>query len=194
MTSPQQTPPGWYPDPSGGGGQRYWDGSQWTDNFSGGGGAPAGAPGYSPAATFGQAPTPPPLFWAGVAAAVFAAIGSVGTWVKVSVDLLGQSTSQTAGGLDGDGVLTLILAIIAGALLGGWFATRNKALAIGAAVASGLGFLLAFYHAVDPSTTEDIPEIPGLDISAGWGVWLATLSFLVLIAVSVLMALRKEST
>ena len=28
MTSPQAAP-GWYPDPSGGPGQRYWDGQQW---------------------------------------------------------------------------------------------------------------------------------------------------------------------
>jgi Protein of unknown function (DUF2510) len=28
MTQPPP-PPGWYPDPPGG--QRYWDGSQWTD-------------------------------------------------------------------------------------------------------------------------------------------------------------------
>ena len=27
---PQQTPPGWYPDPQGAG-QRYWDGRQWTE-------------------------------------------------------------------------------------------------------------------------------------------------------------------
>lgn len=29
---PGTTPPGWYPDPSGAPGQRYWDGLQWTDH------------------------------------------------------------------------------------------------------------------------------------------------------------------
>ena len=29
MTAP--TPPGWYPDPSGASGQRYWDGTNWTE-------------------------------------------------------------------------------------------------------------------------------------------------------------------
>ena len=29
--APPQPPPGWYPDPSGGPGQRYWDGTKWTD-------------------------------------------------------------------------------------------------------------------------------------------------------------------
>lgn len=31
MTAAPAPPPGWYPDPSGGSGQRYWDGQQWTD-------------------------------------------------------------------------------------------------------------------------------------------------------------------
>lgn len=28
------TTPGWYPDPAGGSGQRYFDGTQWTDQFA----------------------------------------------------------------------------------------------------------------------------------------------------------------
>src|SRR6478672_4750639 len=31
MTTPP-TPAGWYPDPDGSGGQRYWDGSAWTEH------------------------------------------------------------------------------------------------------------------------------------------------------------------
>ncbi|MDY6997638.1 MAG: DUF2510 domain-containing protein [Actinomycetota bacterium] len=31
MTTPQ-TPAGWYPDPAGSGGRRYWDGLAWTDH------------------------------------------------------------------------------------------------------------------------------------------------------------------
>jgi hypothetical protein len=33
VTTPA-TPAGWYPDPDGSGGQRYWDGSGWTEHRS----------------------------------------------------------------------------------------------------------------------------------------------------------------
>ena len=49
MTTPP-TPAGWYPDPDGSGGQRYWDGSAWTEHRS-----PA-----SPAPTEPPAPAEPP--------------------------------------------------------------------------------------------------------------------------------------
>jgi len=35
MTTPQ-TPAGWYSDPGGSGGQRYWDGYTWTEHQAGG--------------------------------------------------------------------------------------------------------------------------------------------------------------
>jgi hypothetical protein len=41
----QSPPPGWYTDPNDASTQRYWDGSQWTDNRTP---APAAAPGLVP--------------------------------------------------------------------------------------------------------------------------------------------------
>lgn len=40
--APQDVPPGWYPDPTNGGRNRYWDGSQWTSTFA------PGSPGAVP--------------------------------------------------------------------------------------------------------------------------------------------------
>jgi TM2 domain-containing membrane protein YozV len=45
MTSSQPAP-GWYPDPSGGPGQQYWDGQQWQAAPSPGVPAPYGGVGY----------------------------------------------------------------------------------------------------------------------------------------------------
>lgn len=49
MTTPP-TPAGWYPDPDGSGGRRYWDGSAWTEHRSPGAHA-APEPSERPAAT-----------------------------------------------------------------------------------------------------------------------------------------------
>ena len=32
MSAPPLPPPGWFPDPVGSGGQRYWDGQRWTEH------------------------------------------------------------------------------------------------------------------------------------------------------------------
>jgi hypothetical protein len=39
-------PAGWYPDPEGGSGTRYWDGSAWTSHVSPAPATPPPAPGY----------------------------------------------------------------------------------------------------------------------------------------------------
>ena len=41
---PQNPPPGWYPDPSVPGAQRWWDGARWTEHSS----APQPVPGAAP--------------------------------------------------------------------------------------------------------------------------------------------------
>ena len=39
----QQPAPGWYPDPSGAGGQKYWDGQRWIDSAATAGGTSKGS-------------------------------------------------------------------------------------------------------------------------------------------------------
>jgi hypothetical protein len=69
MSEMQQA--GWYPDPWGQGGQRWWDGQQWTSNVSGpaAAGAAAGGPGVAAPGAPGpggavQTSPPPPGPWA----------------------------------------------------------------------------------------------------------------------------------
>lgn len=64
------SPPGWYPDPSGVSGQRYWDGNRWTEHVSGG--LPP-APTVEPARPTAPSQTPPatvPTEWGGTTAGV----------------------------------------------------------------------------------------------------------------------------
>jgi uncharacterized RDD family membrane protein YckC len=45
------SPPNWYPDPSGGGGQRYWDGARWTEHY-----VPPAPPPFAPYVNWGPPP------------------------------------------------------------------------------------------------------------------------------------------
>ena len=71
---PQGNPtPGWYPDPSGGGGQRYWDGRNWTAI------APPGSPAGVPvAAKAGMSKGKKIAIGVGGGIVALAAIGSIG--------------------------------------------------------------------------------------------------------------------
>lgn len=48
---PQQYPAGWYDDPDGGGGKRYFDGTQWTEDRAPAGDPAAGTAPYAAPAT-----------------------------------------------------------------------------------------------------------------------------------------------
>jgi hypothetical protein len=70
-------PPGWYPDPAGGPGQRWWDGYAWTGSTA----LPAVAPPPPPSAYPSNLPPPPPTY------------GTAPPWVPVprnARDLVGQ--------------------------------------------------------------------------------------------------------
>ncbi|HVX22828.1 MAG TPA: DUF4328 domain-containing protein [Acidimicrobiales bacterium] len=60
MTTPPPGPPaGWYPDPAGGGGSRWWDGSRWTEHLAGPPSPSVPAAPQQPVPTYPTAPRQP---------------------------------------------------------------------------------------------------------------------------------------
>jgi hypothetical protein len=212
MSTAQQA--GWYPDPWGQAARRWWDGQQWTSNVEGPaatgtttqapqaqpspwqaqgaqgaqahgpwaaapGGQPAGMAGYGAAPT-AQAPANPLVKVLALGGAALAAIGSFLPWATVSgfVDI-------SKNGMDGDGVITLVGALIFGglaawSLLGSW----SKGRMIGALVVAVLVTLIAVIDIADvASRFSDIDtEALGLDVSIGIGLWIVLLGGLVGVA------------
>lgn len=178
MTTTQatpQNPAGWYPDPTGGANQRYFDGFRWTDHYA----APVVA-----AAPTAIRPAPG-LWWAAPVLAVLALIGAAGPWVSAGI---GGTSTGTANGLDGDGVITLVLVIGAIGLLTLWRATRHTWSAVVAAVLAAIGGILPLIYVIEPSTGADGILADQVDWSTGWGAYLAFLACLALTVVSAAMA------
>lgn len=192
MTSPQppgNTPAGWYPDPSGAGQQRYWDGTQWTEHHAP---AAAGGGGVRP----GQAVDPktpvrpaPALWWAVPALAVLALIGAAGRWVSAD---LGNTTINKTSGLDGDGTIMLVLVIIATVLLVVWRQIGQRWSATVAAVVAAIATLLPLIYIIDPSTGAEGFLVNQADWSTGWGAYLAFLACAALTALSILFATKRR--
>src|SRR5215472_8796565 len=110
-------PPGWYPDPSGQPGQRYWDGSTWTEQTQGGPGpAPGGGyPGFGSGPGYGGPSGPQ------------------------------QSNGLAIAGIICGALAFLIAPIIlgpAGLILGGIAKSRGQRLANAALIVAGLGLVV----------------------------------------------------
>ena len=138
-----------------------------------GGLPPAGTAGYGAAPT-AQAPANPLTKVLALGGAALAAIGSFLPWATVS----GGFVDISKNGMDGDGVITLVGALVFGglavwSLMGSW----SKGRMIGALVVAVLVTLIAVIDIADvASRFSDIDtEALGLDVSIGIGLWIVLL-------------------
>jgi hypothetical protein len=196
----QSPPPGWYTDPDGPG-QRWWDGERWTDHVS-----DVEFVLHPPSAYVPQHPvpvrpetpepapeverrrveSPPGLFWALPALVVFMIAGAAGTWVSIAV---GGETVRTLGGLEdgGDGWLVVLAALIAAIVLAAWVFERAVLLPVVGAVTGLAAATMALYRLADPSGGEVVTA--EVEVTAGWGVWMALVASLAVAGVSIVLAL-----
>ncbi|KGM15210.1 hypothetical protein N867_10825, partial [Actinotalea fermentans ATCC 43279 = JCM 9966 = DSM 3133] len=113
----------------------------------------------------------------GIVAALFVLIGSFLPWATIDMWL----GSYSANGTEGDGVITLLLGVAAGVLMGLW----KRPLVIIAAVASGLAALVAVANLIDVG--RSMGDLDGLaDVSPGLGLILTLLAALAGVVLAVL--------
>jgi hypothetical protein len=119
------TAPGWYPDPSGAPGQRYWDGVAWTD-------ARLAPPGWQPPTIDGQAEAqcPGTVIGAAVIAFILAAIALSGAFSALVVAATDDETQIELWGDNDVGSMlrwALLRLVFCGLLVwGGFAALRGK--------------------------------------------------------------------
>lgn len=211
-----RTPPaGWLPDPATARQLRWWNGQHWSTRTRP---APAGAPGVPdvpteafpvgspplPGAGGGAAPLPRPepaasptgagtrlsylpAMLVSLVASVGVMIGSVGPWAS----FLTLSTH----GIEGDGAVTLVLgALAASALIS--IVRGGRATGFGRRWASPvIGALCLIIAVLDLSEVASFgTEFFGyrLGLQIGWGLWLMTISSLVLLVAGVSAATKTR--
>lgn len=111
----------------------------------------------------------------GIAAALFVVIGSFLPWATVDTWI----GTFSASGTDGDGVITLLLGLAAGALIALW----KRPLVIIAAVAAGLAALVALVDLVDLGRA--IGDNGFADVTPGIGLILTLLAAMAAAALAV---------
>lgn len=153
--------PGWYQDPAGSSGQRWWDGARWTMELSS---PPTPTTAPTARASAGVA-------WATIVAGAVSIVGAFLPWIVLRAALLGQVTKSGTEGTDG----WLFVAFgVVGVGLGGLMLRRTAARWHGVcvvvlAVVSGVA---AVYEANDIATrirpiTSDMGQA-----NIGVGIWL----------------------
>lgn len=172
----QSVPAGWYPD--GSGRRRWWDGVQWTEHFEPPPAPPAppAAPAPAPAAPRTGADT---LAIAAYIACAVALIGSIGLWTTV----FGISVAGT----EGDGVITLVCAVLAAGTVLLTVSGGTKPRFGAQWITIVLGVVVAAIAIID------ISDISSVDAaSPAWGIWLVLIAGCALTVAGVLLTLRAR--
>lgn len=181
---PASPAPGWYDNPEGAG-RRYWDGTNWTDQFSApdDGGAlppPTGAlppPVVAPARVrYGVSPA----YWVAALSVVAMVVGSIGPWITAG--------DQSVDGTSRDGALIITLAVVVAILLGVYRAYGQRGVLIAAAVVGAIGTITCIADLIDiHNKSNTSQQLDGPALNAGWGIYVA-LAGCVILAISSLLA------
>jgi peptidoglycan/LPS O-acetylase OafA/YrhL len=111
-------------------------------------------------------------------------IGSIGPWATAS--LAGITASKN--GLDGDGAITLVLALVAGALLAAHVLGRlGRAAPIAGIVLAAIALIICVVDLIDTSGAK-----LGVDTAPGWGLWLATVGAAGMLATAIVLLRRAQ--
>ena len=171
-------PAGWNPDPQNPSIERWWDGQQWAEQTR-------------PAPTL-RASAGDRRYTANMIAALIASlgiiVGSLGPWASFF--------AFTKNGVEGDGVITLVLGVIAAVALfvrlsrgsGEWAALRWGVPVIGV-----LCVAISVYDLFEVTsiTAEFFGEPIGVQV--GWGLWLLLISSAVLCLTSASVVKRPRT-
>jgi hypothetical protein len=155
---------GWYPNPEEPGTERYWNGDRWTDAVR----EPDGAPEPSVPRRLPSVPT--------LLATLGLVVGSIGPWVDAGF--------VSAGGLEGDGAITMGCAIVIGIC-----AVLDR----GAPLAVIAGVIAALVAGYDIINIESQDGLRGAVASPGWGVILALVSALAAVASAIVDSRRQTA-
>jgi hypothetical protein len=112
-------------------------------------------------------------------------LGSFLPWAKV--EMLGMS--ETVGGLEGDGLITLIVAIVAGAAV---YFTQDKLAGILALVGSAIILIIGLIDFIDLGKVMDGFGLFGDAVNRGIGLYLVLLGSLAGAVLGVLTILKKN--